>query len=140
MATETQHTLPDTRYYRAVGRRKTATARVRLYEADEQQVIINNKAGDAYFPTELLYLTARSPIDLIKPDQPFVISVKTRGGGLSAQAEAIRLGIARALLDYNEEYRDGLKKAGYLKRDPRAKERKKPGKKKARKSEQWSKR
>lgn len=135
--------MPATReqkYIEAVGRRKTATARVRLYFADKHEITVNDKNVDDYFPTEKLADTVREPFATTPPEETFSVSVHVNGGGVNAQAEAARHGIARALVDHDESKRSKLKKAGYLKRDPRSKERKKFGLKKARKASQWSKR
>ena len=128
------------KYYQAIGRRKTATARVRLTEAAKTSIIVNGRGADAYFPTKELRLTAGDALAKSKITQKFKISALIRGGGVNAQSEALRHGISRALVEYDQELRKKLKKAGFLKRDPRAKERRKFGLKKARKAPQWSKR
>jgi small subunit ribosomal protein S9 len=113
---------------------------VRLTPAKENSVIVNGKAGDEYFNTN----TRRAiPLDAVNLDEvkgTFKIEARVSGGGNTAQAEAIRMGVARALTKGEEMLRTPLKKAGYLKRDPRSVERKKPGLRKARKSPAWSKR
>lgn len=129
-----------TKYFEAVGRRKTAIARVRLTPAAKAAYDVNGKAIEAYFPTKEMQLTAMEAISNGKAGDKFHVSARLVGGGISAQSEAMRLGIARALLEYDKELRTRLKKLGYLKRDARAKERRKFGLKKARKSPQWSKR
>ena len=128
------------KYFEAVGRRKTATARVRLFPGAKAGYEVNGKSLEAYFPVKEMQMTAMEAIDNAKPAEKFHITAKIAGGGISAQSEALRLGIARALLVYDVQLRGTLKKAGYLKRDARAKERRKFGFKKARKSPQWSKR
>lgn len=128
------------RYYEAVGRRKSATARVRITPADKFTYVVNGKKLDEAFDLEALQLNVQSPFKEVETSKEFSVSAKVMGGGIVSQAEAIRLGIARALVKFNEELRPTLKHAGFLKRDPRIKERKKFGKKKARKSPQWSKR
>ncbi|TSC62426.1 MAG: small subunit ribosomal protein S9 [Parcubacteria group bacterium Gr01-1014_48] len=128
------------RYIEAVGRRKTAIARVRATESTRNSLSVNEKDIQAYFPTEALRLTASDAITKAKTAAKFKITAKVVGGGVSAQAEALRHGIARILIIYDSELRKKLKKAGFLKRDPRAKERRKFGLKKARKAPQWSKR
>ncbi|MDX1535284.1 MAG: 30S ribosomal protein S9 [Candidatus Spechtbacterales bacterium] len=128
------------KYYEAVGRRKTSVARVRLMEDDSGKIVINGKDYEEYLPTEELATTANAPLRKIKMVEKFGVTVVVSGGGLSGQAEAIRHGLARALVEYDPELRLRLKKSGYLKRDPRQKERKKYGLKKARKAPQWSKR
>jgi small subunit ribosomal protein S9 len=128
------------KYFEAVGRRKTAIARVRLFPEAKTRYEINDRALEAYFPTRQLQLTATESMTDSKTGEKYYVSIKVKGGGIAAQADAIRLGIARALLEHNGDLRIRLKKLGYLKRDPRAKERRKFGLKKARKSPQWSKR
>lgn len=125
-------------YIETVGRRKTASARARLTEADKQSVVVNGKDVVAYFMTKHLAATALAP--LAKAEKKFAVTVIARGGGIAGQAVAVRHAIARALVEHNLELRTTLKKEGFLKRDPRAKERRKPGLKKARKAPQWSKR
>ena len=129
-----------TKYFEAVGRRKTATARVRLFPGTKAGFEINGKALEAYFPVKEMQLNVTDPITNAKPAEKFHITAKLTGGGISAQSEALRHGISRALLEYDLELRGKLKKLGFLRRDPRAKERRKFGFKKARKSPQWSKR
>jgi small subunit ribosomal protein S9 len=102
--------------------------------------IVNDKALDEYLSVDNLRTIVKAPFMETERKDDFTVSVIVRGGGVSAQAEAIRHGIARALIKYNEELRGDLKSAGYLKRDPRSKERKKPGLLKARKRPAWSKR
>jgi small subunit ribosomal protein S9 len=128
------------KYFEAVGRRKTAIARVRLFPGAKAGYEINGKTLEAYFPTKEMQLTATEAITNAKAAEKFHITAKLVGGGISGQADALRHGIARALLVYDVQVRSKLKKLGYLKRDPRAKERRKFGFKKARKSPQWSKR
>jgi small subunit ribosomal protein S9 len=132
--------LKSGRYIEAVGRRKTAIARVRIFEDTKNNFIINDKEIHEYFPTEALQLKVKEAIDSSNIPTKFKVSAKISGSGISAQAEALRHGISRALIKFDEELRKDLKKAGFLKRDPRSKERKKPGLKKARKAAQWSKR
>ncbi len=128
-------------YIEAIGRRKTATARVRLVKAKELRVIVNEKPLAEYFYAGTLQKnilnvleTKDAGIDL------YEISAKVQGGGLSSQSDAIKLGVARALVKEKADRRIPLKRAGLLKRDPRAVERKKFGLKKARRRPQWSKR
>jgi|AntDeeMinimDraft_6_1070357.scaffolds.fasta_scaffold01855_2 small subunit ribosomal protein S9 len=129
------------KYIESVGRRKTATARVRMFEAKETEVIVNGAPLDEYFPTTEQKLTITDPFTTVEDmAEPFFVSVHVSGSGLSGQAQAIRHGISRALVEHTNEAKKPLKDKGYLKRDPRMVERKKPGKKKARKSSQWSKR
>ncbi len=124
--------MTDNQYYYGTGRRKTAVARVRLY-GNNKDIIVNDKISE--LPKKVF-----EPLETVGKNNAFGISVKVSGGGWAAQLEAIRLGISRALVKYNEEYRSSLKKSGLLSRDPREKERKKPGLKKARRAPQWSKR
>ena len=127
------------KYIEAVGRRKTSVAQVRIIEDKNTAIVINGKNVEKYFPTEELQFIANDAF--IKTKSPkFSVSAKVSGGGIHSQAEAVRHGISRALVIFNEENRKKLKRAGYLKRDPRSKERRKFGLKKARKSPQWSKR
>jgi small subunit ribosomal protein S9 len=134
MATKTTE-----KYIYAIGRRKTAIAQVRLFEAAKQQITVNGKDSDTFFKTDVLRRTVRDAFTVANAGT-FRVEAKVSGGGVTGQAESIRLGIARALIEWKKELRKDLKKAGYLKRDPRAKERRKFGLKKARKSPQWSKR
>lgn len=123
----------------AVGRRKEAVTRVFLAKG-EGNITINGKDYKAYFPQIYLQNQVEAPLKTIESSDKFDVTVNAVGGGVKGQAEAVKLGIARALLQVNPEYRPALKQAGLLTRDPRAVERKKPGKKKARKSFQFSKR
>ena len=133
-------TKSSTKYFEAVGRRKTAIARVRLHPAAKSSFEINGKTLEAYFPVLEMQANATDPFTNGKAAEKFHVTAKLTGGGISAQSEALRHGISRALLVYDIQLRGKLKKLGYLKRDPRAKERRKFGLKKARKSPQWSKR
>ena len=127
------------RYFEAVGRRKRSVARVRITIDTKDTFIINDKSLKDYFSLDRLRQVAHASLET--GDNPKAsVSVKVYGGGQSAQADAIRLGIARALIKYDPELRTALKQEGYLKRDPRVVERKKPGLKKARKRAQFSKR
>lgn len=125
--------------YSAVGRRKTSTARVYL-RAGNGQFVINKRSVDEYFGLEWRRKTLTAPFAATGTANQFDVVVNVKGGGLTGQAEAIRLGIARALLAFNEELRKPLRDAGYLTRDPRMVERKKYGQPKARKRFQFSKR
>lgn len=127
------------RYYEAVGRRKTAVARVRLFTKGSG-FFINDKQHTDYFSTAELQKIAEDSLHKMKSFERFRISVHVSGGGLHSQAEAMRHGIARALIIFNPDFRKRLKRAGFLKRDPRMKERKKFGLKKARRAPQWAKR
>ena len=125
-------------YTEAIGRRKTATARVRLTESKTSTMTVNGKPADEYFPLSSMIKTALAPMQEL--GATFSVSAHVRGGGHKAQAESIRLGISRAMIELVPEQRKDLKAKGYLKRDPRAKERKKFGLKGARRAPQWSKR
>lgn len=125
--------------YQGTGRRKTSVARVRLVPG-EGRIIVNGRPVDDYFPTPMLRDSLTLPLRLTHLDDRFDVIVRVSGGGMSGQAGAIRHGIARALLLVDENYRPILKKAGLLTRDPRMKERRKYGLKKARKAPQFSKR
>jgi small subunit ribosomal protein S9 len=130
----------DERYIEAVGRRKTARARARITPSARMMVFVNNKDANVYFPTEILRVTALEPFLKVTLPTQFSVSVHVVGGGIAGQATAVRHAISRALVEYDKTLRSPLKKEGFLKRDPRAKERRKFGLKKARKSPQWSKR
>lgn len=123
----------------AIGRRKEAVTRVFLSKGDGA-ITVNGKDYKTYFPLIYLQNQVEAPFKTLTATDKFDVVVNAQGGGVKGQAEAVKLGIARALLQVNPEYRPALKAAGLLKRDPRAVERKKPGKKKARKSFQFSKR
>lgn len=127
-------------YYHGLGRRKTAVARVRLYPGTGQ-IIINGRPAAQYFGNRLLYhAMITEPLRLTGLLDHFDIRARVVGGGLSGQAGAVRHGVARALLRYNPDLRPVLKRAGLLTRDPRVKERQKPGLKRARKAPQYTKR
>jgi small subunit ribosomal protein S9 len=129
----------EVRYYEAVGRRKRAVARVRLYPGDGQ-VVINDKELQEYFGRSQDRLDVLAPLKLTNNDGTFNLSVLVKGGGVTGQAQAIRHGVARALLLSDGTLRAALRRAGHLTRDPREKERKKPGLKRARKAPQYTKR
>lgn len=128
------------RYFEGVGRRKTAVARVRLFTRGDKGITVNERSLSEYFKTTALQETARAALEKMNVVDKFRVQVKVSGGGVNGQAEAMRHGTARALLEFNPEFRKRLKRAGYLVRDPRMVERKKPGLKKARRAPQWSKR
>jgi small subunit ribosomal protein S9 len=127
------------RYFEAVGRRKTAVARVRLF-TKPGPFLVNEKEYTIYFPTPELKKIAEDALQKMKLFGRFKVTVKVSGGGIHAQAEALRHGLARCLVKFNSDFRKRLKRAGFLRRDPRMKERKKPGLKKARRAPQWQKR
>ena len=126
-------------FFYGTGRRNSSVARVRLYNGSGA-VTINKRDIDDYFGLETLKLIVRQPLELTNNGGKFDVVVNVNGGGVSGQAGAIRHGIARALLQYDENLRPALKKAGFLTRDPRMKERKKYGLKAARRAPQFSKR
>ncbi len=129
------------KYIQAIGRRKTAVAQVRLYPKGGGQLVINNVEGKEYFANNLdKIIIINQPLKLTGHLEDVDLSILVRGGGKKSQAEACRHGIARALVEMNVELRPALKAKGWLTRDARKKERKKPGLKKARRAPQWSKR
>ena len=127
-------------YFYGTGRRKSSVARVRVYPNGTGAITINGRDIDDYFGLETLKLIVRQPMELTETIGAFDIICTVTGGGVTGQAGAIRHGLSRALLQFNEETRPVLKKAGLLTRDPRMKERKKYGLKKARRAPQFSKR
>lgn len=134
------------KYVEAIGRRKTSTARVRITSSSKTSFIVNGKEAREYFQTEEMRRLVQDPIikgAIVtegKIQQKWKIEVKVTGGGQHSQAEAVRHGLARAISEVDTESRPKMKTLGYLKRDPRSKERRKFGLKKARKAPQWSKR
>ena len=126
-------------YYEAVGRRKSATARVRLFTKNKS-IVVNEKPIEKYFTIARLQKVAISPLDMMKIADKLGVVAKVSGGGIMAQSEAIRLGISRALIEFNPVFKKRLRKLGLLTRDSRVVERKKPGLKKARRAPQWKKR
>ena len=126
-------------YFYGTGRRKKSVARVRVY-AGTGKITINDRDIDEYFGLETLKLIVRQPLALTGTTEKFDIVCRVNGGGVTGQAGAIRHGLSRALLQYDENLRPALKKAGFLTRDPRMKERKKYGLKGARRAPQFSKR
>ncbi len=129
----------EVRYYEAVGRRKRATARVRLYPGDGE-IVINGKPLKEYFRRPQDWRDVMIPFQLTESENRFNLSVLVKGGGITGQANAVRHGISRALLLIDPESKTVLRRAGLLTRDPREKERKKPGLKRARKAPQYTKR
>lgn len=136
---ETKEKSTD-RYIETVGRRKTSVARVRMTEASKQTMIVNDLDVATYFPTAEMQHILEDAFKVSATPAKYKVTILVKGGGIHSQAEAVRHGIARGLIVADLMLRKVLKKAGYLKRDPRAKERRKFGLKKARKSPQWSKR
>ena len=132
---------PKGEYYYGMGRRKTAVARVRLYPNGDGSITVNGKNAQAYFGTrDTPMATMNAPLRVLDLGNTYTMTVRVVGGGTTGQAGAIRHAVARALLRVNPEWRLALRKAGYLTRDPRMKERKKPGLKRARKAPQYTKR
>lgn len=142
--TEDKKETTEGRYIEAVGRRKTSTARVRITEATKASFIVNGKDAKEYFQTEDTRRLIQDPIvkgiATLLPGVKWSIEARISGGGMHSQSEALRHGLSRAFVKLNDEVRPVLKTLGFLKRDPRAKERRKFGLKKARKAPQWSKR
>ena len=131
--------MAKTTQYYGTGRRKTATARVFLRPGNGR-IVVNKRDVDTYFPRPTLRMDLRQPFGLTETGDQFDAYVTVRGGGMTGQAGAIRLGLTRALMEYDEELRKPLRKAGYVTRDAREVERKKVGLHKARKATQYSKR
>lgn len=127
------------KYSALIGRRKTATARVRVYKKGNGAIMINGLKISEYFSADKIGIV-KSPLKLVGKLRDFNISVVVKGGGKKGQADAIRHGISRALIEEDKELRSVLKLKGWLTRDARKKERKKPGLKRARRAPQWSKR
>ena len=127
-------------YYYGTGRRKTAVARVRLFPNGVGRSTVNGRDAEQYFPRETRMQAVRSPLRLLELANRFNITIKVVGGGVSGQAGAVRHGISRALVRADEDFRPTLRRAGFLTRDPRMKERKKYGLKRARKAPQYTKR
>ncbi|MDO4663527.1 30S ribosomal protein S9 [Allobaculum stercoricanis] len=126
--------------YLGTGRRKKAVARVFLRANGTGNIVVNGKELKEYMPSEVLQMVVRAPLELTNTLDQFDVLVNVQGGGFTGQAGAIRHGITRALMEASEDYRPALKAAGFVTRDPRAKERKKYGLKKARRAPQFSKR
>lgn len=127
-------------YFEAVGRRKTAVARIRLWPKGNGDLLVNGKPYKNYFSTLKLQETAIAALKKMKCSEQFNIEILVKGGGVVAQAEAVRHGISRALVLFNLDFKKRLRKVGYLTRDPRMRERKKFGLKRARRAPQWQKR
>ena len=137
--------LKQEKYIEAVGRRKTAVARVKIWPNNsgrekEGTIIVNKKPYTEYFSTIELQKIVESPLEVVQIDRKLRVVALVKGGGIHAQAEAVRHGLSRALVKFNPELKKRLKKAGFLTRDPRERERKKFGLKRARRAPQWSKR
>lgn len=123
----------------SIGRRKTSVARIYM-ESGKGEITVNDRDIKEYFPSEILQTIVKQPLNLVNVNDTFSIKVNVDGGGSKGQAEAVRLAISRALCEVNMEYRPALKKEGFLTRDPRMVERKKYGRRKARRAFQFSKR
>lgn len=132
--------MADTQYYESLGRRKTSTARVRLHPTGGGNFVVNDKPLAEYFSRVHDQSFINQTFQVTGTEGRFDVTVKVTGGGVTGQAGAVRLGIARALLKVDPDYRKTLREYGMLTRDPRAKERKKPGLKRARKAPQYTKR
>ncbi len=131
--------MPTGKYYEGVGRRKSAVARVRLFSG-AGGVTVNEKPAAEYFPLVSLLNQVMSPLKSTQNEERFTVTAQVKGGGPVGQSDAVSLGLARALLAADENFKSPLRKAGLLTRDPREKERKKPGLKRARKAKQYTKR
>ncbi len=129
-----------THYYYGLGRRKEASAKVRIIPQGSGKMTVNGKEMKVYFPTFHLQQSVNAPFMATGTNEKFDLVADVEGGGQRGQAESVRLGVSRALLEFNPEYRASLKKLGFLTRDPRVRERKKYGHKSARRSPQWAKR
>lgn len=128
------------KYLYAVGRRKKAIARVKVFPKGHGKMTVNGRDYKEYFPNFVWSENLELPFEAVGQKDNYDVEIKVQGGGIKGQSEACRLGIARCLVKENEDYRKPLRAAGYLTRDPRAKERKKYGLKRARRAPQWSKR
>jgi small subunit ribosomal protein S9 len=122
-----------------IGRRKTSVARIYM-QSGKGEITVNNRSLEVYFPFDLHRIVVKQPLALVNENDAYDIKINVDGGGIKGQAEAIRMAISRALCEINEEHRSPLKKEGFLTRDPRMVERKKPGRRKARRRFQFSKR
>ena len=127
-------------YYEAVGRRKAATARVRLFPEGDGTIVVNERPVGEYFAQDIAIFRLKEPLQVTATEGRFNVSIKVKGGGINGQAGAIRLGIARALVKVNPDLQPILRKGGFLTRDARVAERKKPGLRGARKAPQYTKR
>jgi small subunit ribosomal protein S9 len=132
--------MSERHYYEGVGRRKTATARVRIYDEGSGEMLVNDKPIQEYFPRMGDLDNLLQPLRAVGMEGRFDMTVRVKGGGITGQSDAVRLGLARALIKYDEELRKALRQARMLTRDAREKERKKPGLKRARKAPTYTKR
>jgi len=138
--TEEKNPFIGRKYSRAVGRRKSASATAQLYTKGSGMFVVNKKPLEQYCKHQYLIAVMQSPLELVGKKAAFDINARVQGGGFKSQAEAIRLAIARALVNHDEDTKPVLRKAGFVTVDSRVKERKKPGLKRARRAPQWSKR
>ncbi|MCU0519415.1 MAG: 30S ribosomal protein S9 [Anaerolineae bacterium] len=127
-------------YYEGLGRRKTSTARVRLHTDGTGQIVVNGKPYQEYFGRDVDWRSVVGPLEATQTEGRFDVTVLVHGGGITGQAGAVQVGMARALLEVNPDFRPVLRQGGLLTRDARAKERKKPGLRRARKAPQYTKR
>lgn len=132
--------MSEQRYYEGVGRRKASTARVRIYPGGSGSVTINGKPLEEYLPRFGDAVESMRPLEVAGLTGKVDVTVKVEGGGITGQTDAVKMGLARALVEYDEELRSAMRKAGLLTRDAREKERKKPGLKRARKAPTYTKR
>ena len=130
----------SSQYIEGIGRRKRATARVRIFPGGSGNVIVNDKPVEEYFPRLGDALLLAEPLRHVDLESAFDVTVKVKGGGVTGQRDAVRMGIARAIVKYDEELRSPMRTGGFLTRDSREKERKKPGLKRARKAPTYTKR
>ncbi len=130
----------STEYQEGIGRRKRASARVRIFAGGTGNIIINEKSLEEYFPRSGDADILRGPLRVAELDSAFDVTVKVNGGGVTGQRDAVKMGLARALVKYDENLRPPMRKGGFLTRDSREKERKKPGLKRARKAPTYTKR
>lgn len=143
---EIPKSVQEKEYHEGIGRRKSSSARVRIWTTSpenstkEGYFIVNEKKFDEYFSRKDHQQALLAPLKEIKSSEKFCVSAQVKGGGITGQAEAIQHGLARALVEFFPNFKKKLKRAGFLTRDARVKERKKPGKRKARRSPQWQKR
>ena len=138
--TEVLKEIKSNRYIAAVGRRKTSIARVWIYTQGDRKITVNGKPFEEYFNNLELQRIATASLEKMKCQDHFRVSAKIQGGGIHSQAEALRHGLSRALVEFNPDFRKRLRRAGFLTRDSRARERKKFGLKRARRAPQWAKR
>ena len=132
--------MADQQYYEGIGRRKASTARVRLHLGGTGSIVVNDKPGEEYFTREHDFKQLRQVMVVTGTEGRYNITAHVQGGGITGQAAAVRMGLARALFKMDPNFREALRRGGFLTRDAREKERKKPGLKRARKAPQYTKR